>query len=54
MTIAEIFTHFDFDLYKTTEKDVACIIDAFVPAPADSSEGVRVRVSRREGISSID
>ena len=36
---------FDFTLHETNEKDVACAIDAFVPATIEFSQGVRVRVS---------
>lgn len=46
LVLAEIFTHFDFNVvHETNEKDVACAMDAFVPAPIESSQGVRVRVS---------
>ena len=37
LALVELFSRFDFDLYETSVKDVACATDAFVPAPVKSS-----------------
>ena len=44
ITIATVFSRFDFDLYETEESDIKMKHAYLVPYPRWESKGVRVRI----------
>ncbi|KAF4776013.1 hypothetical protein HER10_EVM0002755 [Colletotrichum scovillei] len=47
LTVATIFSRFDFELYQTTRRDVELAHDFFVGMPPLDSQGIRARVSKQ-------
>lgn len=44
LTLAAVFMSFDFELFRTTKRDIEIRHDFFVGMPALDSQGVRVKV----------